>query len=263
MSHLLSAAAFAAAAVLAPLAAAQVVPAESPAVGAAEDAMSLRQSPGLQIANAYGLPHWGQIDRIEWTFNAQLPGRDTAITRRWTWQPTRGVVTAHREGGDIELLLVPGTSNLRVGQDLGEQEIEAHKQFINDHYWLLFPFQLVWSGPQLTEHGEQPLPIGEGSARKVTVQYSSDGGYTPGDAYDLYLTPEHRIVQWVFRRGGGPAEKGSPATWEGNVELGPIVVSTEHRNADDSFRLWFTDVKAVVRDESGKTAQHTPKPIGE
>lgn len=78
------------------------------------------------------------------------------------------------------------------------------------------------------------------------MRYPAEGGYTPGDAYDLYLGGEGLIVQWVFRKGGGP--EGRAMTWENNVDLGPITVCTDHTNADKSFRLWFTGLKLTTED---------------
>ncbi len=226
----------------------------------ADGTEAVQQTPALRIANAYGFAGWEQVSRIEFTFNVKVPGREEPVVRRWSWSPKAGEVTRHVEGGEvIELLLVPGTSNLRVGFDLNEAAIDAHKAFINDHYWLLFPFQLVWSNPTITEHGERPLPMGDGVAQKVTVQYGDAGGYTPGDAYDLYLGPDDRIVQWVYRRGGVSAEEGRPATWEGNTAFGPLTIATEHRGPElpgGGFRLWFSDVRVQVEDAEGNVSWH-------
>ncbi|MEM6855538.1 MAG: hypothetical protein AAF593_14120 [Planctomycetota bacterium] len=137
-----------------------------------------------------------------------------------------------------------------------------HSQFINDSYWLLFPFQLVWSDPTVTDAGMQPLPLGGGEGQKLICQWPAEGGYTPGDAYDLYLGEDGLIQQWVFRRGG--QENGRAHTWEDHQQLGPIIVSLDHHgpppgNEGSGFRLWFTDVKATLTD--GTVVE--PQPIAE
>lgn len=233
---------------------------------------TIREDVRLSIANAYGFPHWEQVEEIAFTFNVQAPGRD-ATSRSWTWNPRTRQVTRTRNGESI---------TFTAGRPRNQAETDADKQFINDSYWLLFPFQIVWSNPKLIDYGPQPLPIppDNGSdamaTRKVTVQYPEEGGYTPGDAYDLYLDENHRITQWVFRRGGG--DKGSPATWEGNRRLGPIIVSTEHwgppgtqpsgaqssgGDDDSRFHLWFTGLRVKVRAEDGEVAEHEPEPLQE
>lgn len=221
----------------------------TPAGATGEEAMTLRRSIGLTIAQAYGLESWGQVEQIDFTFNVQ--SGDKATSRRWTWRPKDRRVTLHTEGGE------PVTYR-QDDPDKSDEAIRADRHFVNDSYWFLFPFQIVWSNPGITERGAAPLPIGEGEAAKVTVQYPDEGGYTPGDAYDLYLDEDHHIVQWVFRRGGG--ERGSPATWERRVSLGPIVVTLEHWGPGREFHLWFSDVSLRIADDDGQVATHEPAP---
>jgi len=192
--------------------------------------------PAAEVAHAYGVAHWEQIERLDFTFGAQVG--DAVVSRRWTWWPQVDRVTLHQGAGRTisyhRADLGPGTP---------AEITQADRWFINDSYWLLFPFQLVWSDPEVTGAGVAALPIGEGTARKVVVQFPDEGGYTPGDAYDLYLGPGGLIEQWVFRRGGG--EEGRPATWERHARLGPILVSLLHQGPE-GFRIEFTGVSAEV-----------------
>jgi hypothetical protein len=206
---------------------------------------------GQMIAERYGIDGWDQIQQIEFTFNVQLPGRDGVVTRQWRWDIANQQVTRTVADEAISIALGPASD------DRPDEWEQVHSQYINDSYWLLFPFQLVWSDPRVTDEGDQPLPIGEGEARKYTCQWPDEGGYTPGDAYDLYLGPDRLIKQWVFRRGGG--ESGSAHTWNQHRQLGPIIVSLDHRNADDTFRLWFTDVQATLTDGTVVTPQPLPE----
>ncbi|MEO1237883.1 MAG: hypothetical protein AAFX76_13950, partial [Planctomycetota bacterium] len=89
-------------------------------------------------------------------------------------------------------------------------------------------------------------------------QWPAVGGYTPGDAYDLYLGDEGLIKQWVFRRGGGP--DGNAYTWDDHRRLGPIAICLDfHGDEDSGFRLWFTDVRATLVDGTVVT----PQPMGD
>lgn len=194
---------------------------------------------GQRIANAYGFEHWDEIVEIKYTFNVKTPERETA--RSWTWRPKDDVVTLEEAGKPTITF-----KRSELDENTSEEVITADKRFINDSYWFLFPYQLVWSNPTITDQGEAPLPIGEGVGRKLVVQYGDAGGYTPGDAYDLYLGGDGLITHWVFRRGGG--EKGNPMTWEANQTLGPIKVCTDHHNADKSFRLWFDGLGVTTVD---------------
>lgn len=193
---------------------------------------------GQRIANAYGFAHWNEVEEIKYTFNVKTPDRETA--RAWTWRPKDDTVTLEIQG---EPTITYKRSEL--DENTSEAIITADKRFINDSYWLLFPYQLVWSNPAITDAGEAPLPIGEGTGRKLIVQYPDEGGYTPGDAYDIYLGKDALVTHWVFRKGGG--EKGNPMTWEANQTLGPITVCTDHTNADKTFRLWFDGLSVKTR----------------
>lgn len=254
MKHLLCCAIL----VAAPPLCAQDVPSPQPS---ADEALTLRQPAALRIAVAYGFHQWKHIAQLDFTFNVQTPSRSTS--RHWTWWPRENRATRQIKGQTpVSFPLAPGSIMLPQDAELTDEQVSAHAQFVNDSYWFLFPFQIVWSDPQVTDHGQAPLPIGgqsSANARKVTVQYPADGGYTPGDAYDLYLDDDHRIIQWVFRRGGG--EKGSPASWENVVALGPLVVSLDRFGPNRTFHLSFTDVSAVVADDVGQTATFHPAPL--
>ncbi|MEZ6191911.1 MAG: hypothetical protein R3C45_11585 [Phycisphaerales bacterium] len=197
---------------------------------------------GQRIANAYGFAHWDEVVEIRYTFNVKTPERETA--RHWTWRPKDDTVTLEVEG-EPTITYKRG----ELDENTSDEVMTADKRFINDSYWFLFPYQLVWSNPTITDRGESPLPIGEGTGRKLTVQYPAEGGYTPGDAYDIYLGGDALITHWVFRKGGG--DKGNPMTWENTIDLGPIKVCTDHYNTDKSFRLFFTSIRLTTAD--GKT----------
>ena len=58
--------------------------------------------------------------------------------------------------------------------------------FVNDQYWLVFPLRAYWdSSADVGDKGNQALPLGNGSAKLVSVKYPSEGGYPPGDTWDL------------------------------------------------------------------------------
>jgi hypothetical protein len=213
---------------------------------AADEPASLTLDPAQTIAQTYGIEGWDRIQTIQFTFNVDLPDRDTPIQRTWRWNVAEDHVTREIAGDQVGIALAddPETQS--------EDWQQVHQQFINDSYWLLFPFQLVWSNPTMTfSELPQLLPMSQDTAIRYTAQWPSEGGYTPGDAYDLYLDPTTGLIQqWAFRRGGAPGS-GRPATWEDHQQLGPILVSLDHHgpapaNEDAGFRLWFTDVQATL-----------------
>jgi hypothetical protein len=196
-----------------------------------------------QIAKTYGIDSWGQIDAIRYTWNVQFPGVN--LSHSWVWEPKTGKVSY--EGKDKEGKPVKVTymrSELSSQPDAVKNEVEP--AFVNDNYWLLFPFHAYWdTGAKVTDEGMQKLPLGKGSAKKVVVKYPAEvGGYTPGDTWELYVGSDNRVQEFVYRRGGPKKPSVVIATWTGYKKAGPLLISTEHRGTADGnpLHLWFTNV---------------------
>lgn len=72
--------------------------------------------------------------------------------------------------------------------------------FINDKYWLLAPFNLVWDeGVSFSEKENVVAPVSKDTLNQLTILYGGEGGYTPGDAYDFYFGKDYIIKEWIFR----------------------------------------------------------------
>jgi hypothetical protein len=126
---------------------------------------------------------------------------------------------------------------------------EIDPNFFNDQYWLLFPLHVAWDhSPTVTDDGMQKPPLGEGSGEQIVVKYPSDGGYYPGDIWELYLDADHRVEQFVFHRGSSKKPSLIMATWEAYEKAGPLLISTEHRGTADGgpFHEFFSDVAVKV-----------------
>ena len=207
--------------------------------GSAGSVFSQEPTIGEKIAQAYEVSGFGEIEELKFTFNVKKG--ETEASRSWVWLPKDDKVTYLGDGKtdkaityDRKDLSAPGSESLK--------EIDAH--FINDQYWLLFPFHLVWDkGMKVELAGEKvKFPISGRMGRMVSVIYPPTGGYTPGDRYDLFLDDNNMIAEWIFRRGG--SEKPTViATWEDNRLMGPIVMSLNHVGSDGKFHVWFTGVE--------------------
>jgi hypothetical protein len=195
-----------------------------------------------QIAKTYGLDSFDQIEQIRYTFNAQFPGVD--LSRSWIWAPKTGQVTYEgkdKAGNPVKVTYL--RSQLASQDAMVKDEIDPG--FMNDQYWLLFPFHMVWdSGAQVTDEGMQKLPIGDGSARKVVVKYPSGAGYTPGDTWTLFVGPDNRVQQFIYNRGGPKKPSEVITSWAGYKKAGPLLISTDHTGTADGnpARIFFTDV---------------------
>ena len=199
-----------------------------------------------QIAKTYGLDSFGQIDAIRYTFNVQFPGLNAS--RSWVWEPKTGQVSY--EGKDKDGKPVKATylrPQLSSQSDAVKNEIDP--AFINDQYWLLFPFHVYWdTSADVQDKGMQKLPLGQGSAELVPVKYPSEGGYTPGDTWELYVGKDNRIEQLVYHRGGPKKPSVVVATWAGYKKAGPLLISTEHRGTADGkpLHIFFSDVSVKL-----------------
>jgi len=204
-----------------------------------------------KLAKTYGLDSFGQIDAIRYTFNFQWSG--LSLSRSWEWEPKTGKVTYEGKDKSGKPVKVTYLRSQLSSQPANVKE-EVDPGFINDNYWLVLPFHIYWdTGATVTDEAMQKLPLGKGSADKVAVKYPSEGGYTPGDTWTLYIGSDGRIEEFRYDRGGPMKPSVVIATWAGYKKAGPLLVSTEHRGPADGkpLHLWFTNV-AVKLEGSDK-----------
>lgn len=205
----------------------------------ADDAAPADHSQQLaqELAERYGLGAWAGVEKIEFTFDVHLGDRH--IVRPWQWDVKARTVTANFGRPDAVTFSLD-----HITDDVKEH----HRHFVNDSYWLLFPLYVAWTDNTVTDQGQAAMPISGKPARKLTVRFPGDGGYTPGDAYDLYLDPGDGFIrEWVYRKGGG--EAGRPATWEDRIGLNGLVITRSHRGPDGGgFRLSFPVVRVYAHD---------------
>src|SRR5207245_3437442 len=115
---------------------------------------------------------------------------------------------------------------------------EIDPAFVNDQYNLLFPLHVYWdSSADVQDMGMQKLPLGKGSAKRVVVKYPSDGGYTPGDTWELYVGTDNRVEEFIYHRGGPKKPSVVIATWTGYKKAGLLLMSTDHRGTADGAPL--------------------------
>lgn len=189
-----------------------------------------------EVAKAYGLDGYGQIEAIRYTWNAQFPGVN--ISRSYVWEPKTNQISYQGKDKDGKPVNVTyNASQLNSQSDLVKNEVEP--AFVNDNYWLLFPLHAYWdTSATVTDEGMQKLPLGNGSAEKVVVKYPAEaGGYTPGDTWELYVGKDKRVEAFEYHRGGPRKPSIVIATWTGYKKAGPLVISTEHRGTADGKPL--------------------------
>jgi hypothetical protein len=191
-----------------------------------------------QIAKTYGLDSFSQIEQIRYTFN--IGGLN--LSRTWVWEPKTDQVSYEgkdKAGNPVKLTYLRS----QLGSQAAVVKDEIDPAFINDQYWLVFPFHLVWdSSAKVEDTGMHPLSLGKGSARRIVVTYPPDG-YSPGDTWELFLGTNNRIREWVYHHGGTPKWVGV-WSWEGYKKAGPLLISLDHPGKRDGkpVRVFFSDV---------------------
>jgi hypothetical protein len=199
-----------------------------------------------RIGKTYGLDSFGKIEGIRYTFNADFPG--VKISRTWVWEPKTDQVSYEGKDkagktGKVTYLRSQLGSQPTVVQD------EIDPAFVNDQYWLLFPFHVSWdASAKVEDTGMHKLPLGKGSAERVLVKYPQEGGYTPGDTWELYVGTDNRIREFIYHRGGTKKPSVVVARWGDHKKAGPLLVAQDHRGTADGkpLRVFFSDVSVKL-----------------
>lgn len=189
-----------------------------------------------KIANAHGYSNWQKVSKIDFTFNVD---RDSShFQRSWQWEPKTNNVVMISKGDTL--------SYNRAQID--STNLNADKAFINDKYWLLAPFNLVWDeGTTISEPVKEEAPISKNELNKITLTYTNDGGYTPGDAYDFYYGNDFIIKEWVYRKDNAQ-EPSLITTWENYQDFNGLKIAKEHKKQEGNWNLNFTNVKVTLEE---------------
>lgn len=185
-----------------------------------------------RIAYANGFQNFEDVEQLNFTFNVRV--NDSLRSQRsWRWFPREDRVELTENG--------TSTGYINDG-DLTEEEMSIDQKFINDTYWLLFPYQLVWSEYEFDHSRSAVAPISQQRMEQVTISFPNEGGYTPGDSYHLFLRDDI-IQEWTYVSSGG---RTLSTTWEDYETFNGITISKMHRSQDGSFELFFTDVAVRI-----------------
>lgn len=185
-----------------------------------------------KIANAHGYENWKSVSSIKFTFNVD---RDSShFERTWLWQTGSNDVT----------MMTSQDTTIYNRKSIDSAMTSIDGGFVNDKFWLLAPFQLVWDQHNFTyEHIEDAeAPISKTPMHKLTTVYANEGGYTPGDAYDYYFGDDFIIKEWAYRKGN-QAEPNLVTTWEDYKDLNGLRIGIMHKRPEPNFSLYFSGVE--------------------
>lgn len=194
-------------------------------------------STAQKLAQKAGIESWNEVEEIKFTFNVDKNGT-TVMRHHWTWNPNTE---------DVQLIALNDTINYNRNSSLNDIQLRTDRGFINDVYWLLPEYKLIWDeGTSITEEKSQVAPISKETLDKVTILYTGDGGYTPGDAYDIYYDKEHKVKEWAYRSKNDTAI-GMATTFEDFKTIKGLTFATTHKTADGSTNINFTDIKITKK----------------
>ena len=187
-----------------------------------------------KIANAHGFENWDKVSEFHFSFNVDEDS--SHFGRSWIWKPKANEVTMLTEKDTITY------KTYKIEQE----SLKADRAFINDKYWALFPFQLIWdSSATLTEPSKAEAPISKKQLNKVTLTYPKKGGYTPGDAYDVFYDDNYIIKEWAFREANGKDITMSN-TFENYKDFNGISIAQDHKKTEGNWNLNFRNVKVIT-----------------
>ncbi|MDC8000755.1 hypothetical protein POV26_06885 [Aequorivita todarodis] len=183
-----------------------------------------------QIANTNGFQNWKDVSEIAFTFNVDR-GKNH-FDRSWVWSP---------KTGDVSMKSTKDTVNYNRAK-MDSLIMKTDAAFINDKYWLLAPFQLVWDdGITVSEKEDAVAPISKDTLNQLTIVYGNEGGYTPGDAYDFFYDENFKIKEWNYRKGNAETPSMS-TTWEDYENFNGIEIAKMHKDSTGNFKLYFTNI---------------------
>ena len=188
-----------------------------------------------KIANAHGYENWKNVSEVKFTFKVD---RDTikGQGRSWVWRPKENKVS----------MSLGETQISYIRHEMDSTHIAADRGFINDKFWLLVPFQLVWdTSATISDPVVAKSPIKNEDLNMITLLYGSEGGYTPGDAYDIYYDENYMIKEWTFRQGNSEAQSLSN-TFENYRNFNGIKIAIDHKKDEGTWNLNFADVSITL-----------------
>jgi hypothetical protein len=196
-----------------------------------EDIETTDLSTAERIAANYGIDNWSSISELNFTFNVSRG--ESGFSRSFKWNTKTDDVVFMNENDTIEYNRKMKLDSLQMNADM---------RFVNDSFWLLSPFKLVWDeGTTISEEEKVMAPISKEILNKLTIVYGVDGGYTPGDAYDFYFTDDYTIKEWAYRRGNS-VKASTITSWDEMKEVGGMKFNTVHQDSLKSFKLFFSNI---------------------
>lgn len=188
------------------------------------DAKAIEIADKVMAANG-GRAAWDATRHLQWNFFGR---RDLM----WDKQTGRVRIESPKDS-TIYLLNVNDDSGkvMRGGVEMTQPDsikkyVERGKSlWINDSYWLVFPFKLKDSGVTLKYIGQDSTENGNlGDIIQLTF---AEVGDTPENRYLAYVSPQGMITQWDFYSKADDDKARFATPWMGYKTYGEIKLSSD------------------------------------
>jgi hypothetical protein len=172
-----------------------------------------------------GQDSWDNTRYIAWNF---LGIRDLVwdkytgnVRIDFPGQNTTYLININNDSGRVKI----GERELTENDSLS-QYIEKGKQiWVNDSYWLVFPFKFRDPGVQLKYLGQDTTLTGK-NAEVISLSFEKVG-FTPQNKYKAYVDPQtHLILQWDFYRNSSDSAATFQNEWTNYQRYGDIHLSS-------------------------------------
>ena len=187
-----------------------------------------------KIAKAHGYDKWALVETFQFTFGGQE--EDPTSGRSWIWKPKTNEVTLMRASDTISY----------NRNDIDSLALRADRAFINDKFWAILPYQLLHdTGTTISDVTRAIAPVSQDSLNLITVVYGNEGGYTPGDAYDIFFDEDYIIKEWNFRKSNAAVPSMSN-TFENYGDFSGLRIAQEHRKSEGDWNLLVRNIKVTM-----------------
>ncbi|MEM8962438.1 MAG: hypothetical protein AAGD38_13225 [Acidobacteriota bacterium] len=147
-----------------------------------------------------------------------------------------------------------------TGDALKTQLDQAYGAWINDVYWLMFPFKLLDPGVNLSYSGEEEI---DGVTYDIVELSFEKVGLTPGDRYWAWVDrASGMMARWAFHLESWEADRErSVWTWTDWETYGALKLASTRTNLESGRVASIGDI--AVFDSLPASVYTTPDPVSE
>jgi hypothetical protein len=172
-----------------------------------------------------GQENWNNTRYISWNF---LGARDLVwdkytgnVRIDFPGQQSTYLININDKTGRVKV----GDRELTKSDSLDKYIDRGEQMWVNDSYWLVFPFKFKDPGVQLKYVGQDTTKSGAG-AEVISLSFE-EVGFTPQNKYHAYIDPEsHLILQWDFYRNATDSAASFSNEWTNYEKHGDILLSS-------------------------------------